>query len=1057
MAIIYGNAISIGYATSGATTGGIYSIWLTIPSIASSVTFTAVKGDVSVDSKYISSIGAAKITLPTEDYEGEWSIGGTVGGKTAVKAVTIKSGTVDYFVDFRNDFIPLVGDLIVGNLVTFDNKEWRVVHQEGTRYYLGLNSLVGSETFGNNSIYAGSNLAVKAKSYETDTMSATALEYCVDTTVEEVTGKVFAATYDQMNGGFSYFTTNESRVCTLNGTATTYWTSSKHPSNTSSVANVDSAGNISYQGPSSFANSFRPFICIKYYPIGFDFIYTGTCNIRTDGVIEFLTSGDFTPTESQNIDAFLVGGGSSGCGGNNASSVKYAGGGGSGGYTLTRKNISITANTSYNIQIGAGGVATESTSALVTSVIRPGGDTTAFGFTASGGKGNSSTATSTTANRITGGDGGCGGGSGSGSTTDSNGIGGSNGNNGGGSSGGKGQGTSTCEFGESTGKLYAGGGGGGQYSSSPVNKGGEGGGGDGANSGAAATAGTPNTGGGGGGGSVSTNFNGASGGSGIVCIRLHQESIKRNIPDFNFTGKYNIRDDDVIEILDSGNIIFNKEENIDIFLVGGGASGAENSDITYSAGGGGAGGITKTLINTKVSGEYQLIIGEGGVVGVNYGAGGETAFGTLVTAKGGTSYSNNNYTNGGTGGSGGGAAVYGKNDLTLGVGGSDGSNGVDGYASGSTTTSHKGGTGQGTTTREFGESSGKLYAAGGAGGRVYGTSAVVSIGGEGGGGNGAWSNEGNSSFIQATAGKDNTGSGGGGYATAKSSKAAAVNAHAANGGSGIICIRKTKNPTSDLPLTGDLALGNTVTFDNKSWIVVHNDDTKYFLASSVIIENCNSTVLSTKCTEYLSNFSSTAQNYMIEQTIDSYTGKVFLPSKAQLNSGFTYYKNNANRICRYNGEASYWWGMTSSSSGYNDAVDNNGAISSNHYSATLGFRPHICIDTSLSGSDTKETTLNGTYLFNTTLTTPPGTSYTETVQYKYHNGTGGTYNYITFNSNSGALGMNYHYNSMDSYTSVYNFSTQKWLDDIYRTIIFDNQTVTEEFYDWFIANAAIKS
>lgn len=1076
MAIIYGNAISIGYATSGGTsTGSIYSIWLTIPSIASSVIFTAVKGDVSVDSKYISSIGAAKITLPTEDYEGEWSIGGTVGGKTVIKTVTVKNSTVDYFVDFRNDFIPLVGDLSVGNLVTFDNKEWRVVHQEGTRYYLGLNSLVGSEIFGNNSTYAGSNLAAKAKNYETDTMSATALEYCVDTTVEEVTGKVFAATYDQMNGGFSYFTTNESRVCTLNGTATTYWTSSKHPSNTSSVANVDSAGNISYQGPSSFANSFRPFICIKYYPIGFDFIYTGTCNIRTDGVIEFLTSGDFIPSESQNIDAFLVGGGASGCGGNNASSVKYAGGGGSGGYTLTKKNISITANTSYNIQIGAGGVATESTSALATSVIRPGGDTAAFGFTASGGKGNSSTATSTTANRITGGDGGCGGGSGSGSTTDSNGTGGSNGNNGGGSSGGKGQGTSTCEFGEATGKLYAGGGGGGQYSSSPVNKGGDGGGGNGANSGNAATAGTPNTGGGGGGGSVSTNFNGASGGSGIVCIRIHKESIQRNIPDFNFTGKYNIRDDDVIEILDSGNIIFNKEENIDIFLVGGGASGAENSDITYSAGGGGAGGITKTLINTKVSGEYQLIIGEGGAVGVNYGAGGETAFGTLVTAKGGTSYSNNNYTNGGTGGSGGGAAVYGKNDLTLGVGGSDGSNGVDGYASGSTTTSHKGGTGQGTTTREFGESSGKLYAAGGAGGRVYGTSAVVSIGGEGGGGNGAWSNEGNSSFVQATAGKENTGSGGGGYATAKASKAAAVNAHAANGGSGIICIRKTKNPTSDMPLTGDLAVGNTVTYDDKSFVIVHNDGTKWYLAKEYISDQnvfnsstsatyLGSTLAST-CDTYLAQFSDNAKTYMVDITVNNVTNKVFIPSYEQVNGGFSYYNSNTNRKVKRDSDNAImgWW----TSSGYNSAnliyrivggtSSDSGTITTATYDNVLGIRPHICIDTSLSGSDTKETVLNGTYLFNTTLTTPPGTSYTETVQYKYYNGTGGTYNYITFNSNSGALGMNYHYNSMDSYTSVYNYSTQKWLDDIYRTIIFDNQTVTEEFYDWFIANATIKS
>ena len=1081
MAIIYGNAISIGYATSGATTGGLYSIWLTIPSIASSVTFTAVKGDVSVDSKYISSIGAAKITLPTEDYEGEWSISGIVSGKTAVKTITIKSGTVDYFVDFRNDFIPLVGDLAVGNLVTFDNKEWRVVHQEGTHYYLGATKINNTTIYGKTTAFTQATIFESATAFK-DTLSAQALEYIVDITIEDTPCTVWIPSEDELSGGFSYFTGTDSEIADKRklefGTSGNmpWWTRSNRSAGGFYKRYVTATGTFSETSSLDTTKyGFVPFICIKYYPIGFDFIYTGTCNIRTDGVVEFLTSGDFIPSESQNIDAFLVGGGSSGCGGNNASSVKYAGGGGSGGYTLTKKNISITANTNYNIQIGAGGIATEATSALTTSVIRPGGDTAAFGFTASGGKGNSSTATSTTANRITGGDGGCGGGSGSSSTNDSNGTGGSNGNNGGGSSGGKGQGSSTCEFGEATGKLYAGGGGGGQYSSSPINKGGEGGGGNGANSGNAATTGTPNTGGGGGGGSVSTNYNGASGGSGIVCIRLHQENIKRNIPDFNFTGKYNIRDDDVIEILDSGNIIFNEEENIDIFLVGGGAAGSETSDITYSAGGGGAGGITKTIINTKVSGEYQLIIGEGGAVGVNYGAGGETAFGTLITAKGGTSYSNNNYTNGGTGGSGGGAAVYGKNDLTLGIGGSDGSNGIDGYASGSTSTSHKGGSGQGTTTREFGESSGKLYAAGGAGGRVYGTSAVVSIGGEGGGGNGAWSNEGNSSFVQATAGKDNTGSGGGGYATAKSSKAAAVNAHAASGGSGIICIRKTKNPTSDIPLTGDLAIGNTVTFDDKSFVVVHNEGTQWYLAKEYITDQTTfnssksatylGSTLASTCDTYLAQFSDNAKKYMVDVTVNNVTNKVFIPSYEQVNGGFSYYNSNANRKVKRDSDNNImsWW----TSSGYNSANliyrivggtdSDSGTITTATYDNVLGIRPHICIDTSLSGSDTKETVLNGTYYFNTTLTTPPGTSYTETVQYKYHNGTGGTYNYITFNSNSGALGMNYHYSSMDSYTSVYNYSTQKWLDDIYRTIIFDNQTVTEEFYDWFIANATIKS
>ena len=521
MAIIYGNAISIGYATSGSSVGGTYSIWLTIPAVATSVIFTAVKGDVSVPSTYISTIGAAKITLPETEYEGDWTITGTVGGKTANKTVTVKSGTVDYFVDFRNDFIPLVGDLAVGNLVTFDNKSWRVVHQEGTHWYLASEKIVSQTPFGSSNAYKHSTIAGVAATYESEQLSETAKEYCLDVTVGNVTNKVFIPTYAQVNSGFSYYNSNANRICQLKSTNSKWWTSSPK-SGAVYYVNTDGAILTDVPDPSL---GFRPHICIKYYPIGFDFTYTGTCNIRTDGVIEFLTSGDFIPNETLNIDAFLVGGGASGSGGNNSNNVKYAGGGGSGGYTLTKKNISVTTNTTYNIQIGEGGIATKATSALVTSAIMPGGDTTAFGFTASGGKGNSSTSTSTTTKRITGGDGGCGGGSGSSSSTDSKGTGGSNGNNGGGSFGGKGQGTTTREFGEFSGKLYAAGGGGGQYNTSPINKGGDGGGGNGANIGTAATAGTPNTGAGGGGGSVSANYNGASGGSGIVCIRLHKDTI----------------------------------------------------------------------------------------------------------------------------------------------------------------------------------------------------------------------------------------------------------------------------------------------------------------------------------------------------------------------------------------------------------------------------------------------------------------------------------------------------------------------------------------------------
>ena len=95
---------------------------------------------------------------------------------------------------------------------------------------------------------------------------------------------------------------------------------------------------------------------------------------------------------------------------------------------------------------------------------------------------------------------------------------------------GSGQGTTTREFGDATGDLYAGGGSGGQWMylnwPNPI-AGGAGGGGAGGGKNSAAKSGTPNTGGGGGGGTPTYSTTGISnsggnGGSGIVIIRNHQ-------------------------------------------------------------------------------------------------------------------------------------------------------------------------------------------------------------------------------------------------------------------------------------------------------------------------------------------------------------------------------------------------------------------------------------------------------------------------------------------------------------------------------------------------------
>lgn len=256
------------------------------------------------------------------------------------------------------------------------------------------------------------------------------------------------------------------------------------------------------------------------------FTYTGTYNVREDGVVELLTSGTIVFLNPATIDLFLVGGGGAGGRVYNPSS---GGGGGGGGYTKTLKKVSVDG--SYPVVIGNGAIASTGQSMGAAQ-----GDASSFGSLASVDGGYSAT---TTYNgdgvKISGANGGSGGGGGmNGDVSGSGyGIGGSDGANGGhggysDTAGGTGQGFTTREFGEATGKLYAGGGGGGNSgtSSNTVFAGGDGGGGNGANLKNRRTAGigVDNTGGGGGGGGYSSSSGygtpGGNGGSGIVCFRV---------------------------------------------------------------------------------------------------------------------------------------------------------------------------------------------------------------------------------------------------------------------------------------------------------------------------------------------------------------------------------------------------------------------------------------------------------------------------------------------------------------------------------------------------------
>ena len=221
-------------------------------------------------------------------------------------------------------------------------------------------------------------------------------------------------------------------------------------------------------------------------------------------------------------------------------------------------------------------------------------------------------------------------------------------------------------------------------------------------------------------------------------------------PKFTYTGTYEYIDDGGgnwrIKFLSSGVFTPLKAMTIDVFLVGGGGGGR-----SASSSGGGGGGYTHTERKMEIKpGSYPVVIGAGGDADSD---GNPSTFNGLSANGGGAAYkSDSSY--GGNGGSGGGL---------WGNGGSDGGNGASRY--------DRGGIGQGTTTREFGESTGDLYAGGGGGSS---TSSTKFPGGAGGGGNGG---------AEITPGTPNTGGGGG---------AGNLGVPAAGGGSGIVIIRNAR-------------------------------------------------------------------------------------------------------------------------------------------------------------------------------------------------------------------------------------------------------------------------
>lgn len=239
--------------------------------------------------------------------------------------------------------------------------------------------------------------------------------------------------------------------------------------------------------------------------------------------------------------------------------------------------------------------------------------------------------------------------------------------------------------------------------------------------------------------------------------------------------------------------------DVEYLVVGGGGGPGGSGAGTASAGGGGAGGLLKFVAgeagNTDTSplsltaGTYPVVVGAGGPAGSGGASvgnnGGDSSFGGITALGGGGSGSAS--LGGAAGGSGGGGGVWsggiagaggagtssqgnagGAGDLPSLVGGGGGGAGAIGADGG------QGGDGIQSFIRT---NAGEFFAGGGGAGdqRLLAQGGTVSIGGQGGGGNGAYRDG-----PAPTPGVPNTGGGGGG---------GAAGVQGAAGGSGVVILR----------------------------------------------------------------------------------------------------------------------------------------------------------------------------------------------------------------------------------------------------------------------------
>lgn len=163
-------------------------------------------------------------------------------------------------IEIKCDDVLYTGNPTVGSTITFKGKSWIVAHKNGNNIYVSDSVIESMTTFGNNTTYSGSTLASVASTFQ-NSLSLTSNEQALipNTSVNGVSSKIFVASYEQMNGGWSYFNSDTRRVCKYKGSAQVYWTSSPYSGSTVWCVSTDGSLSSSFPG-NSFG--FRPSVCL---------------------------------------------------------------------------------------------------------------------------------------------------------------------------------------------------------------------------------------------------------------------------------------------------------------------------------------------------------------------------------------------------------------------------------------------------------------------------------------------------------------------------------------------------------------------------------------------------------------------------------------------------------------------------------------------------------------------------------------------------------------------------------------------------------------------------